>query len=780
MLKFSDIRKWEESEAKRDPTHALNPPYLGPLPEPVDDSIRPAARSSSSLVSKKLVAGNRGDEKSVGEDEPNRGTIVEDFPRIVKYEKSTRFYSGTKRLFHIRAYVEKQKPWLERYLKWLRTTGISGKSRVIAISSSSAPADSASPPIAPLVPSVLSPADEKYSQPSGEQTAHDPIQSPSIHLGVRPQRGQQNVQFQSRDKEGRWFRSNVTTRRSEPAVETWKRIMQSALNKYEYLIDNKAPNPSWNEHVVFLFAIEQFFVLGLDKPDLTNALVPQTVAKLMAPLLISATVHRPERVNAFREIMEWMNTVEQCQSLAQVEEKGHLDVPFFGQIRLPVRFFAHKKVALAYAGKKEKCMFSITIGTRDIRVIDISDVRTVRAFAGLQSQSESDAVKRTTEQVDRKTDGDGGDTTAYPFVSWRPYEQQTMLFLTEQGDINEHRISMITKIFQPRYNEFVKEYDRQISLIKTRAKEWAVKYGWRGNAVLSVSPKPDVSSASAEELNQWRTMANAAWIQFMRTSIETEMKFYDTVLLQTEHAPDINKDDIRTCWTFLKHKLRISDTSQMSSQQVLRAVQAAAEKKWPTYEEDREYFFEYVEGECNGYIVDPFRKAIRKELTNRFYAIGFGIFQQLGRYFVERKTADGKDHPSKTKLLTLDKYSRPTADTHLTHLHQYWNELFERELISPYGLWIALQWNVIHNEGDQQRISFFGYDALILHTFVHSPWIKAHAIDGWVCQDPFEVMIMFPERFAPGLEAQKAHPMTLDDIQANPFQIYLSEWYDDD
>jgi hypothetical protein len=78
-------------------------------------------------------------------------------------------------------------------------------------------------------------------------------------------------------------------------------------------------------------------------------------------------------------------------------------------------------------------------------------------------------------------------------------------------------------------------------------------------------------------------------------------------------------------------------------------------------------------------------------------------------------------------------------------LSENWFEWFDVELISPKGLWIATQWNIL-NKIDTIRLSMYDTDTLLVLELCSSEWFQQLKLDGWICQQPYELMLVHPKR----------------------------------
>jgi len=77
-----------------------------------------------------------------------------------------------------------------------------------------------------------------------------------------------------------------------------------------------------------------------------------------------------------------------------------------------------------------------------------------------------------------------------------------------------------------------------------------------------------------------------------------------------------------------------------------------------------------------------------------------------------------------------------------------WEKYFEYDIISPRGLWIAINWVRITTKLEEKyRLSWYFVDTLLIYTLINSDYFKNNHYQGWICNEPFEVMIYEPEKY---------------------------------
>ena len=75
-----------------------------------------------------------------------------------------------------------------------------------------------------------------------------------------------------------------------------------------------------------------------------------------------------------------------------------------------------------------------------------------------------------------------------------------------------------------------------------------------------------------------------------------------------------------------------------------------------------------------------------------------------------------------------------------------WSDVFEIPILSPRGLWLTVQWPILQNLDQRGRLSWYNVDYLLVYTLTTSSWFKTAKVDGWVCLNPYEVMVYHLEK----------------------------------
>lgn len=72
-----------------------------------------------------------------------------------------------------------------------------------------------------------------------------------------------------------------------------------------------------------------------------------------------------------------------------------------------------------------------------------------------------------------------------------------------------------------------------------------------------------------------------------------------------------------------------------------------------------------------------------------------------------------------------------------------WNDYFEYPLLSPRGVFAATFWPILYMR-QLRRYSGYVEDSLILHQLIKSNFFTQYNLNGWICYDPYEIMVVDP------------------------------------
>ena len=128
------------------------------------------------------------------------------------------------------------------------------------------------------------------------------------------------------------------------------------------------------------------------------------------------------------------------------------------------------------------------------------------------------------------------------------------------------------------------------------------------------------------------------------------------------------------------------------------------------------------------------------------------IVQQLAPFFEDVKNT------FKVKTSNLDTFNTFMKKIHDQTNHHAWvaiigtlteasSDLFEIPIVSPRGLWLTIHWPILQNLDQRGRLSWYNVDCLLVYTLTTSSWYQAANLNGWVCHNPYEVMVHHPEKY---------------------------------
>lgn len=479
---------------------------------------------------------------------------------------------------------------------------------------------------------------------------------------------------------------------STEADDKWIGLAARTLSKYEILL-TPIPDQPWTMHVLFLFLMTKMY----------ESSRRFRVSSALDPLISDEIKSRPFRAEALERLRKWMQEVEKQRNLDDIDQQTLLEVPFFSVMRQPVQFFADEKTALRYGKDTDRVYVYRTL--HPVQLVNISDVPTIRTLMA-----------------------DG-----YPFASWYfffcfhmtnqiprlPYETKTIAHFAEFETVADARLAILASQ-KAWYLEPIENKLADWEIETSRLDElWKQKYKW-------TYPDRQQRPFTYETLDEW--LKDTSWPQ-----------------LVSDMVNDVYRNQNDTIWNYLVHQVKATSNNDEAK---TRAIVEHILQRWPDREaiyEDLAYgwqntFLDLMEG-ANLYWTQDKRKQRIRDKQKWLVGQARAWISDLSTTF------EARDPKALEQLLVPEfEYSFLRFERLANNLAKEWPSLFTNECISPRGLWLFTNWRILHSTGTVRK-SIYEIDTLIVQSFRTSEFVKKAEINGWICMQPYEVMIIYPERF---------------------------------
>lgn len=419
--------------------------------------------------------------------------------------------------------------------------------------------------------------------------------------------------------------------------------------------------------------------------DLHDRKLPvQPISLAVEKVIQEAIRERPWYTNSFLELVEFCRGVEKCRTVAEVEAGPWLHVEFFSVMRLPLQFFSIRETALTYAKGDENqlFMFDLKKGDAGVRLVNISDPNTVHQLMA---------------------------TPDMPFYSRRAYEAKVVQVHTECSfdDFRATTVAEIGDIYREPMEKLRDTFERETKQLEVGWQD----YKWKLAAEREAWSDDDEYKA--------RLTLGKSWPDFLREAVG---------ILYAQQ---------REVWEFFLGRAGVASPSNLDVAQ--ESIVQWILTKFPDVNPDNATkFSDFMDSLYWSKSLERNRQhdKIQEDALQTWLAM-------LDKWFVLR----GPDARQKLEqLLRVHRSIRRTSWKHplADSMSAQWKELYEHEILSPYGIWVRLQWKVL-NETGEVRESSYAADTLCAYSLFHSPALRKHNWHGWVSHKPwYEVMLFHP------------------------------------
>jgi len=409
------------------------------------------------------------------------------------------------------------------------------------------------------------------------------------------------------------------------------------------------------------------------------------VSDFLAEQVAEFQQSKPLYTKLYGELISWAKDLDRCRDLRDVDHKKLLNLDFFNVMRQPIQFFSSETIATMYAKNGPHELYQYDLD-QEIKVVNISEVSNIQS---LMSSPEM------------------------PYWSTTVYSEE----ITKYFECNPDNITAtsIIDILDAHYAP-IKESMAAYDLETERLEQLWVGLKWHRYKTLGLSYYDE---GTVDKI----LAGHDSWLGFLQFMV-----------------PDLYENQ-RELWLHLVQQYQITTGDNPNNHTwVTDQIVEHILIKFPGIDDENvDSFLELMDG--------LYYSNISKRREDRKVP----IVQQLIPFFEALKTRFRvkvsnieKFDAFMTKILSQSNHHawvRTVGD-----LTEIWSEVFEIPILSPRGLWLTVQWPILQNLDQRGRLSWYNVDCLLVYTLTTSSWFKTAKVDGWVCLNPYEVMVYHPEK----------------------------------
>ena len=410
------------------------------------------------------------------------------------------------------------------------------------------------------------------------------------------------------------------------------------------------------------------------------------ISEFLAELLPEYKISNPIYQKSYDELLSWSSNMDECKDLRDVDYKGLLKLDFFNVMRQPIQFFGSETIANIYAKNGTHEIYTYELSA-EIRVVNISDPSTIQNLM----------------------------TVGMPYYSTKSYPiEVTKYFECNVGSMRVETIGDILEVYYDPIEKSMEDYEVETQ----RLDETWKQLKWYLARELSIGYYDE---GSVQKLLR----GYESWSDFL-----------------TFIVPELYKKQ-RDLWLDLVKKYDISTGGDPRNQANVNAeIIQWIMSEYPEINDDN---------------IDPFLELMDSLYFNnvrqRREDRRFILMQQMAPFFEHLGSTFQINVGAESNLQTfLEKIGdRPNHHQWVSIVHDIvdiWSSLFQIEIVSPRGLWLIAHWKTL-NPGFRNPIRFSRYnvDCLLVYSLTTSSWFQENHINGWVCHNPYEVMVCRPELY---------------------------------
>ena len=410
------------------------------------------------------------------------------------------------------------------------------------------------------------------------------------------------------------------------------------------------------------------------------------VSGFVAELVPEYKVSNPIHEKSYDELLSWSKSMDECMDLRDVDYKGLLKLDFFNVMRQPIQFFSSETIANIYAKNGPHEIYTYEL-TQKIRVVNISDLSTIQSLMAIDM----------------------------PYYSTESYSIEVVkYFECNIETMRAETIYDILKVYYKPIEKSMEDYDHETERLDSTWKQLK----WYLPKELNIGYYDEDSVSKF--LHRYES-----WYDFL-----------------TFMVPELYKKQ-RDLWLYLVQKFQISTGEDPRNQTNVNAeIIQGIMSEYPEIKDDNvDSFLELMDSLY-------FNSQQQRSANRRFI-----IMQQMRPFFEHLSTTFQIKVDAESNLLTFLEDLGKKCNHHqwVSTVHNIvgiWSSLFQIEIASPRGLWLIAHWETL-NPGFRtpNRFSRYNVDCLLVYSLTTSSWFQNNHVNGWVCHNPYEVMVYHPELY---------------------------------
>lgn len=129
---------------------------------------------------------------------------------------------------------------------------------------------------------------------------------------------------------------------------------------------------------------------------------------------------------------------------------------------------------------------------------------------------------------------------------------------------------------------------------------------------------------------------------------------------------------------------------------------------------------------------------IRQETTKQEIEYITTILEHLNKFFIIK-------NPMLISQLIQESQKTYSHRFFLSKFSSGWLDYFEQDIISPKGMWTAINWLRYTQDKSDKRLSWYSIDTLLIYSVMSTRYFIDNKYQGWYCEKVYEIMIVNPD-----------------------------------